>query len=247
MTQYDVRGLWLLAIAGAEAVTIFASPLAGMILYLVLLLMLIAGGSLVRTSPVHRFYLALGLVPLIRIVSLSLPLSDLATVYSYAIMAVHVDIGAVVVSLANRITAAEIGLTAGGLRLQALVALAGVPIGLIDYLVLKPEPLIETLTWSSVVLPAVVLLTAAGFVENLVFRGVLQAAAESAPGGGWVYVALVSVVLQMGHRSAPHMVLALMVALLYGWTVKRTGSILGVCLSQGAAAIALYLVFPFVL
>ena len=42
------------------------------------------------------------------------------------------------------------------------------------------------------------------------------------------------------------MVLALAMALVYGWTVKRTGSILGVCLSQGIANICLYLVFPFV-
>ncbi len=246
MTQYDVRGLWLLAIIGAEALTIFVGPLAGMIVYLVLLVLLAVGASLVRTDPVHRFYLALGLVPLIRIVSLSMPLSDLSPLYSHLIMAVPILIGAAAVAVALRMRPADIGLAVHGIPLQVLVALLGVAIGLADYLILKPEPLIDALTWRSVLLPALALLVAGGFVEGLVFRGVLQGAAEASQDGGWIYVALVSAVLQMGHRSILHMVLAVGMALVYGWTVKRTGSILGVCLSQGIVNICLYLVFPFV-
>jgi membrane protease YdiL (CAAX protease family) len=246
LTQYDVRGLWLLSIIGAEALTIFVNPLGGMIVYLLLLLLLATGASLVRKDPIHRFYLALGLVPLIRIVNLSMPLSDVSPVYSYLIMAVPIVIGAAAVAMALRMRPADIGLAVHGIPLQILVALLGVAIGYADYLILKPEPLIDALTFRSVLLPALVLLAVAGFVEGLVFRGVLQGAAEASPGVGWIYVALVSTVLQMGQRSILHMALAVGMALAYGWTVKRTGSILGVCLSQGVAAICLYLVFPFV-
>lgn len=246
MTRHDVRALWLLAIVGAEALTVFVGPVWGMIAYLSLLLLLITGASLVKATPAHRFYLALGLVPLIRIVALSMPLSGTPTVYAYLIKASPILIGAMTVAMALGLRPGEIGLTARRLPQQVPVVLLGVAIGLADYLILKPEPLIGALTWQSALPPALVLLVAAGFVENLVFRGILQRVADDSLDMGWVYVALISVVPQMGHRSAPHLALALGMALAYGWTVRRTGSILGVCLSQGVAAICVYLVFPFV-
>lgn len=246
MTRYDVRGLWLLAIAGAEALTVFVDPLWGIICYLALLLVLIIGTSLVRMYPVHRYYLALGLVPLIRIVSLSMPLAEISLVYWYLIMAIPILVGVFAVTVALKLQPAEIGLTARAIGLQTVVAVLGILIGLADYFILKPEPLIQALTWRNVLVPALILLIATGFVEELVFRGVLQRAAETLRDGGWVYVAVLSSVLQMGQRSVLHWLLALGVALLYGWIVKKTGSILGVSLSHGIVNVCLYLVFPFV-
>jgi membrane protease YdiL (CAAX protease family) len=117
----------------------------------------------------------------------------------------------------------------------------------VEYLILRPEPLILALRWQEVIVPALILLVATGFVEELAFRGVMQRSAQALGSWGWIYIAVVFSVLQIGHLSALHWLFVLAVALLFGWIVKRTGSILGVSLSHGLINVCLFLIFPFVI
>jgi len=58
----------------------------------------------------------------------------------------------------------------------------------------------------------------------------MQRSAEEALGGwGWVYVALVSSALYIDYHgfSFAQLSFVLLVGLLFGWVVKRTGSLLG--------------------
>lgn len=242
MSQHDIRGLWLLIVLGAEALTVFVDPLLGIICYLFLLLVLIVGTSFTKDTPEHEFYLAMGLVPLVRIVGLSMPLSEVSTQYSLLLMALPIMAGAIAVAVVLRYPVTEIGLSVRGIPLQMLVVLLGAVIGLVDHHILRPEPLMEEATWQGVLAWTLVFLIATGVVEEFAFRGVLQRASESLGAGGWIYVAVFSSALQIGHRSALHWLLALGMGLLYGWTVKKTGSILGVSLSHATVNVCLYIV-----
>lgn len=246
MIALAVPAIYLGAILCAELLTVFVTPLGGIICYLFILLLLIVNSTMARMYPAHRFYLALGLVPLIRIASLAMPLSEVSQVYWYLIMAIPVVVGAVAVAAVLKMRPAEIGLTGRAIGVQVLVAFFGITIALVDHWILKPEPLIEALTWHDAVVPALILLAATGFAEELAFRGVLQRGAVALGAWGWVYVAVVSSVLHIGQHSVLHWLLALGMAFLFGWIVKRTGSILGVSLAHGLANVCLYLVFPFV-
>ncbi len=238
---------YLAAIAVAESLTAFLDPFWGIVAYLFLLALLIVNSTSMMKHPISRFHLALGLVPLIRIVSLSMPLSEVSPIYWYLIMAIPIVVGVIAVAAMLKMEPLDLGLTGKGIGLQILVALSGVVIGLVDYVILRPQPLVQVLTLRSVMIPALILLVATGLVEELVFRGVIQRAAMTVGAWGWVYVAVMSSVLQIGHHSVVHWLVALGMALLYGWVVKRTGSILGVSLSHGIMNICLYLLFPFVL
>lgn len=246
MIALAVPALYLGAIVGAEMLSIFVDPLGGIICYMFLLLSLIVNSTILRMYPIHRFYLALGLVPLIRIASLAIPLSEVSLVYWYLIIAIPIVVGAFAVAAVLKMRPTEIGLKGRSIGLQIMVAYTGIVIGLVGYAILKPEPLIQALTWHDILVPALILLAATGFAEELVFRGVLQRAAETLGSWGWIYVAVISSVLQIGHHSMLHWLLALGLALFFGWSVKKTGSILGVSLAHGLVNICLYLVFPFV-
>ena len=239
--------IYLAAFAGAEVVTALINPLWGIVLHFVLLFGLIVASAKATQHQSHGLFLALGLVPLIRIVSLSMPSIDLSQPYWYLIMSFPLIFGAfAIVGVLNR-RPVDIGLTVRAIPLQILVVSCGIGIGLLDYVVLKPDPLISELSWREIVLPALVLLVATGFAEEMIFRGVIQHEAEALGSWGWVYTALLSSMLQIGHHSVVHWIVAFAVALLFGWTVKRSGSILGVSLSHGLINIGLYLVFPFVI
>lgn len=238
---------YLVAIAAAELITILVSPLGGIIFYLVILSLLILNSSIVGQHPSQRLFLALGLAPLMRILSLSVTLAELSQIYWYLVISAPLLVGIFAVITALNLHPPEIGLTRGTFSIQVLIALTGIGFGLVEYLILKPEPLIDHLTGQEFLAPALVILVCTGFVEELAFRGVMQRSAMDALGSwGWVYIAVLFSLFQIWHRSAIHCLFVLPVALFFGWIVKRTGSILGVSLSHGLVNICLYLIFPFV-
>jgi len=228
-------------------VTAFVDLLWGIIFHLLILFVLIINSAVVGKHSSSRLFLALGLAPLIRIVSLAMPLAEFSQIYWYPIISVPILAGVFAVARTLDLNPRAIGLKLAAPPIQVLVALAGIGLGAVDYVILEPEPLVSALRWQEIIFPAFVLLIAIGFVEELVFRGVMQRSADALGSWGWIYVACVFSVLQIGHLSALHWLFILMVGLFYGWSVKKTGSILGVSLSHGFINIGLYLVFPFVL
>jgi hypothetical protein len=108
--------------------------------------------------------------------------------------------------------------------------------------------MVDTLSWKQAWLPALILLVFTGFLEELIFRGVLQYTALQQLGrAGVIYVSAVYAVLYLGYRSVLNIFFVFSVALIFAWFVWRSGSILGVSLSHGLANVTLYLVFPFLL
>ena len=84
-----------------------------------------------------------------------------------------------------------------------------------------------------------------GFVEELIFRGVLQRSAVEAFGWwGIIYVSLLFAVVHLIHQSLIDIAFVFVIAIFFGWVVKKTGSIFGVTLSHGIANIVLFLVAP---
>lgn len=237
--------LYLLAIVGAEVVTNFFSLVGGVICHTILLAALIVHSSLVAKSPSHKLLLALCLAPLTRIMSLSMPLAQFSPIYWYLIIYPPLFLAAWVAMRRLNFTARETGLTARKLPWQLAVALTGIIFGVVEYLILRPEPLISELYWGEVLFPAFVLLVGTGFVEEFVFRGVVQRASMEALGRwGLPYVALLFAVLHLIHHSAIDIVFVFAIALFFGWVVNKTGSLLGVTLAHGITNITLYLVMP---
>ena len=239
-------------IATAELVTTFVNAVTGMALHALLLSALIAGGSLwgegTHSTPISRLLLSLTMVPLIRILSLSMPLTSFQPTYWYVVAGLPVFIALLVVMAALGLPAASVGLRLGRrLWLQLLITALGFGLGIMEYYILRSEPLIDDLTLEAFVVPALVLIIATGFLEELLFRGVLQSTALRVLGPffGVVFVSAVFALLHIGYQSALDMAFVFAIALIYGWAVRKTGSIIGVSLSHGLTNIMLFLVVPF--
>jgi membrane protease YdiL (CAAX protease family) len=240
--------LYLIAIAIAELVTALVSPIGGIIIHIFLLIGLVLHASIVSRQVQRRFYLSLALAPLIRILSLSMPLTKLPQIYWYAIIAVPLLIAVFAVIRILNFRRREIGFTLHRLRLQLLIGLTGIPFGIVEYYILKPDPLVESLTWQTTVLPAFILLVGTGLVEEVTFRGVIQTSAEETLGRwGWIYVAGLFAIMHTGYLLLADIAFVLAVGLFFGWVVKETRSLLGVTLSHGVANIVLYLIVPFII
>ena len=238
--------VYLLAIATAEMVTVFLQPLWGIVAHIAILVTVIIRSARTTDKPQRQLVLALALVPLTRIVSLSMPLANIPQIWWYPIMYGPLAIAAVVIMRILDYSRGDVGLKLNSLPVQLAIGLTGFGLGVAEYHILKPEAWIYHFTWSELWLPALVVGASAGFVEEFVFRGVLQRSAWERFGwGGLIYVSVIFAVLHVGHLSWVDIAFVFGVALFFAWVVKRTGSLLGVTLAHALTNITLYLIAPF--
>ncbi len=235
---------YLLAFGVAEALVAYVNPAGGLAFYFAILIALLVHSALSKNEAAGRLWLALGLVPLMRIISLVIPIAEISEIYWYLIIGVAVFVGAILVMRNLNLDLPAVGINGNKPFAQVLVALGGVGLGLADYLILKPRALNAELTVQATLFPALILLVFSGLAEELVFRGIVQKESSAFGTSGWIYAALFYSMLQIGQRSPLQVVFALVVSLFYGWIVKTTGSIIGVSLSHGFLIIAMFLVFP---
>ncbi len=177
-----------------------------------------------------------------------MPLADIPQMWWYLIIYTPLLAAAIVVMRILNYRPEQVGLTFKRFPVQLVVGLTGILLGVAEYFILAPEAMVAEFTWQLIWLPALLFLLCTGFVEEFIFRGVLQRSAVEAFGGWWViYVSLLFAILHIGFLSWIDVAFVFVVALFFGWVVNKTGSLLGVTLSHGITNILLYVIFPFVI
>lgn len=242
----DVQ-LWgyLVFVTLAELVTAAFDAQLGQLMHVLLLAGLALHAALAPDLTMRRFLLALMLAPLIRVLSLSLPLTRFPQLAWYPMVAVPLFLSAWVIIRQLRLSRHELGLRLGNLPLQLGIGGLGVVLGVCEYYILAPRPQFENPSLSLMAFSALNLLIATGFSEELIFRGILQAEGRRTL-GKWalLYVSLLFGVLHIGYLSLLDVIFVSVVGLLFAYLVLWTGSILGVTLAHGITNSMLFLVMP---
>jgi membrane protease YdiL (CAAX protease family) len=176
-----------------------------------------------------------------------MPLLQFQFTYWYLIIGAPLLIGAVLVLRLTGYSAASVGLGWGRrLPWQMAVGFSGLSLGFVEYYILRPQPLAQALSFQQVWLPALILLVFTGFLEELIFRGLMQRAAIAVLNrAGLLYVSLLFAALHIGYRSLLDIAFVFCVGLYFSVAVERTRSLFGVTLAHGLTNVALFLVFPF--
>jgi len=237
--------IYLLLLTAAELLSASSVPRSGLVLHATILVTLLIHAGL--TSSVEERRLALGLIlaPMIRLLSLSLPLPSLPQSLWYPTVAVPLLITTALIIRQVHVSPREIGLSGRGFLLQLPLAGIGIALGVVEYAILKPAPLIDARGWESILLPALSLLIFTGLTEELIFRGLLQSVSPPVVGRlALVYVSLLFAVLHIGYRSVADFVFVFTVGLGFAFVVHWSGSILGVTLAHGVTNTTLFLVMP---
>ena len=238
--------VYLLAITIAEVISVYVVPVWGIACHIIILVTVILRSALTSGQTHQQLLLSLALVPLIRIISLSIPLANIPQVWWYPIIYAPLLVAAFEVMHILGYGLGQIGLNFKRIPVQLAVASTGFVFGVVEYLILVEEAEASTLilqeTW---LLSAFLLLACTGFVEELMFRGVLQRSAVGAFGWwGIVYVSLLFAVVHLIHQSLLDIVFVFVIALFFSWVVKKTGSLFGVTLAHGITNIVLFLIAP---
>ncbi|MEN8240358.1 MAG: CPBP family intramembrane glutamic endopeptidase [Chloroflexota bacterium] len=239
----------------AEVLTNLRAPSLGLILHSIVLVALMIHGALDNSIRFRRLYLTLSVAPLMRVISLSLPVA-LASLklaqdkkpdplLSYFWVGVLVYIGMFFANRFSRISAKRLGINLGKLPFQLLFGVVGVPLGLWEYYILKPAPVVPEFTIEAMLVPAFVLIIFTGVLEEVLFRGLIQQAAITVYGRyGITFSAILFAVLHVGYGSIADVLFVFGVAILFGLVTNSSGSLLGVSIAHGLTNIGLLLVFP---
>jgi membrane protease YdiL (CAAX protease family) len=234
---------YFVAIVSAEVAVIAYAPI-GMGVHLVLLFAIAIHASFgdVKDRPL---LVSLMLVPLIRVVSLSLPLARVPILYWYVLTSIPLFVAAGVTIRVLRLTRHEVGLRPANALGQLSIGLVGFPLGVIEYVILRPSSLVTSGTALEYLTVAAVFLLCTGLLEELIFRGILQTTAARVIGRRSVlYVSAIFAALHVGYLSGIDVAFVFGVGLLFGYLVRRTGSVLGVSLAHGLTNLALFAIIP---
>ncbi len=238
---------YMVLISLAEIIGALYSRPVGVIFQVIILFALVIHSTLRTDTPMGKMLLALTLAPMTRIASYSVPLLMGRPFVSYVLIYTPIAVATFLVMLRLKMTPREVGFNFNRLSWQAVVAATGIAFGFMEYFVLRYDPLIPNLTWTNAWLPGLALLLTTGFVEEFIFRGVMQRATFQSL-GKWniVYVSFIFAIIHVIHVSFWDIVLVFVIALFFAWCVRKTGSLLGVILGHGITNGVLFLVAPFV-
>jgi len=233
----------------AELITAVVSPTTGVICHIAIFANLLIQAGLSERPWERGFYLSLGIAPLIRIISLGMPLGYFAQEWWYVLTSVPLYATSFVITRTVPLNRHEICLQLPKRQLMPIslvVALSGIPLGVTEFVILRPAPIVSSFAVQKVVVASLVLLVGTGFVEELIFRGILQATVAEIF-DTWPAIIYVSVLfgeLHIGHMSVIDVIFVIGVALYFGAIVRWTRSLLGVSIAHGLTNILLFVVLP---
>jgi len=233
----------LAAITAAEAALVIGAlaadtVAAGAIAYALVLVAFLWACIAWTTEPARRVLLALTIVPIVRLLSLSLPSVLVPALDWYILIGIPALLGIILVARALGLRPADLGLVRPRrIRPQLLVASSGLLLGLPAYLISRPDPTAAIPTPFLIVQAAVILGVFGGFLEELLYRGLIQSVASaSLARGGIIVSSATTAIMYMSSLNVRYVLFMILVAIFFGLVVRRTGSIAG---TTGAHAILL--------
>jgi uncharacterized protein len=247
-------GAYIGFMAAAEACIAFVSPLAGTIVYSLLLIVMLTH-SVARLAPADargvdsykldstNAIVALAFLPVLRLVSVTAPVGGGSAAAQYLLVG-----GILLAAIAWAVWVVR--LPVASLRSQyptlevGVVALA-VPLMFAAYFAIRPDSFAEGSRFTQLGAAALAAGLAA-IVEELIFRGFIQSAFARLYGGAAAPLCATAlyVISYLGARPLIMIVYAGVLGLLFGRVVQRTRSLLGVIVSHALLNVGLFVLLP---
>ncbi len=248
----------LVAISDPTNASVFPYQQYGLTLHILLVFGLLFTAVYIQDRDIELsvFLVALSLAPLIRIFSLSMPrfwgTAVTSTLPWLAVVGIPLLTAAAAVAYVQQLPPWLLGLGINSwkeLWVQVGLGLTGLPLGVLEYTILREAPWISGESITQVVYGGLTIFFATGLAEEVIFRGILLRRAMEVLGRwtGIIFVTLVFAAMHIFFRNWFDLGFVFCVGLLYAIFVVRTKSLWGAIMSHTLANVMLYLIAPFLL
>lgn len=227
----------------------------GLILHAFILVMLIGQSSMSKNKDLSNVLLAMAMAPLIRMISLTMPLYRFAYPGWFLLLSIPLLIAPFVVAYVQGVPGKSIGITRGKKPLlQFSIIIFGLAFGAVEYMVLKPALMIPTeVTFNTVAAAILLLALATGFSEEIIFRGIIQNSTIMAFGkkAGVLFTSVLFAILHVGNITGWNVTIfdvpvVFAVGFAYSIVMLKTRSIIGISISHTLTNATLFIICPIV-
>jgi len=237
---------YILAIVVAEAVGVAGNMAIGVAAHGLIIVALLLNYVWAEDAPYRPMLPVLALLPLLRLLSLALPARGIPQIYWYVVVGVPLLLAATLAARLLQITPGAVGLGRRSTRVQAAIALSGLPLAVAAYLILRPAPLFVGFDWPAILIGSVILTLFAGFTEEYIFRGLLLHTTRGIFGRQAAIIgsSLLFAALYVGSLSFGFLLLIGAMGVFFAYCVDKTGSLWGVAVAHSVMAVGMILIMP---
>ena len=204
-----------------------------------------------KDKNLSTFLMALVLAPLIRILSLSMPFIHFSKISGFLLISIPIFIAIFTCMWLQGLRAKDIGLSLAKLKntpIEAGVIPFAIPVGIVEYQILKPAPLPGLGPGAAnFIIASLIFIACTGFLEEFAFRGLIQHNAIKLMNRwrGILFVSTIFGVLHVGNLALWDCVLAFSIGFIFSVVREKTGSIYGISVSHGVINTILFLIAPY--
>lgn len=197
----------------------------------------------------HLILQAFSLLPLLRLVNLSMPIFFELTLYTYIFIYSPLLIPIYIILKNNSFTYEQIGFTKPHLYYIPLSVIIGFIIGLGEYYTIYPGYLIPDLEIVNVLKLSTIMILMIGFVEELIFRSILQTSLENSIGmrSGLILTSFLFGIMHSGYGLSYEILFTASAGFIMGYMFQKTRNLMLITLTHGFVNIFLFGFFPLLL
>jgi hypothetical protein len=130
--------IFVLVVFGVEIFFAFQNIFIGFIIYLFIFTSLLIIASRKYQQSTYSLYLSLALIPLIRIISVAIPLSGIPEGFEFIAVSIPLFITGVIIAKIVGLTYTDLGFKFDGLHNKLLIGLLGILLGFAKFLLFQP-------------------------------------------------------------------------------------------------------------
>lgn len=229
----------------AEIAASFVNALTAAVMYSLMLAGLANLYFFWRESVNTSVWLALMLLPLMRLLNLVIPIPKSTLWLGYAFIGLPLVLASWFVGRISQYLPLTFRLERKERLNQALFGLIGIPLGFFAFHTLPPVSFLPAVSSPWIVIAAGVLILFGALLEEFIFRGILQQAFIDRFGkGGVIFTSVLYGSMSLPLHSAIAFLFYTLVSLGFALWVKKTGSLWGVVLAHSLLNILFWLNLP---
>jgi uncharacterized protein len=219
-------------------------------LHIGILVALSFSSLLIKDPEIQKIHQALMLLPVLRLINLSMPVFFETTLYTFIFIYGSLAIPVAIVISYQRYTLEQIGISMKNIKEYMILSIPlSLVLGLGEYVTIKSEYLIPDLTFKNLLKLTFIMVFFVGLVEELIFRAILQTRLEKTLGIGesLLITALLFGFMHSGYGTFYEILYTGFVGLVMGLAFYKTKSLPFIMVLHGFINVYLFGIFPYYL